>query len=81
MRDSGKRSKQNQLIRAGAFVVEIQVELFIPDCDADPEPSYGPETVRFIGSVWEHGLAGNLPWLSRHGGVFRELQTLAHGLT
>lgn len=69
MKISGRRSKRTRLIRAGRYVVAVDVEMVTPPDDPS-EPCYEAETVRLLKDVAEHAERGDLDWLKRHGAVY-----------
>jgi hypothetical protein len=61
--------KRTRLIRAGRFVVAVEVEMVIPPDDPS-EPRYEAETVQLLREVAEHAANGDRRWIQQHGTVY-----------
>jgi hypothetical protein len=69
MKLSGRRIKRTRLVRAGRYVVAVEVEAVVPDDDPS-EPCYEAETVRLLREVAEHAESGDVDWLTGRGAVY-----------
>ncbi len=69
MRIPGERIKKTRLVRAGRYVVAVEVEAVIPDDDPS-EPCYEAETVNLLREIEDHALSGDVSWLREHGTVY-----------
>lgn len=69
MSTAAKTIKVHQWIHAGACVVRVQVEaLMLPDCP--DEPSFTPETARWLEHLQSLADAGKVDELVKHGEVY-----------
>ncbi len=66
MRLTGERIKKTRFVRAGRFVVAVDVEAVIPREDST-EPCFESETVRLLKEVERHAESGDVAWLKKHG--------------
>jgi hypothetical protein len=69
MRIPGERIKKTRLVRAGRFVVAVEVEAIIPEEDPS-EPCYEAETVNLLRQIEDHAVIGDVFWLKQHGTVY-----------
>lgn len=74
MRIPGKRIRRTRLVRAGRYVVALDVEMVYPEEDPS-EPCYEPETVRLLGEATRRAEDGDVAWLRRHGAVYELMET------
>ncbi len=66
---SSRRIKRTRLVRAGRYVVAVEVEAVVPPDDPS-EPCYEAETVQLLREVAEHATQGDLSWLKSRGTVY-----------
>ena len=67
----GKRVKRKRLVRAGRFIVEVEVEAVMLDGESS-EVSFEPHVVELLRQVEVHARDGDIEWLKRHGKVYVE---------
>ncbi len=73
MEPSGKRIKRTGLVRTDRFVVAVEVDAMILDCDPD-EISFLPEAVELLREVEARAKRGDVEWLKRHGKVYAAVE-------
>ena len=61
------------MVRTDRFVVAVDVEAVIPDADPT-EACFEPDTVELLRQVELHARQGDVPWLRKHGKVYRLLE-------
>ena len=69
MRVPGKRIKVPKVILGDLCVLRLEVEAVTPDADPS-EPCLESETVRYLGTLQELALAGEVAELEKHGSVY-----------
>jgi hypothetical protein len=74
MRIPGRRILKHRLIQTERYVIDVPVELVVPDEDSEGA-CYESETIELLKEIQARAEAQDLDWLRQHGKVYEALKS------